>query len=142
MGSGSVSRCTNAKMLTCLCRAKSAAAGYAAALELRSATRVLHLIHEAQLNPHRAAGDTVSAVQFCYGSCGVCPSVGHHSLYPGDYQQQQQPPGLKSDVCCCRTLIDCFMLSNVAAFQPAHSLLQKGLQRTSSASQQHQQQVH
>jgi hypothetical protein len=38
------------------------AGGYAAALCLRSATRVLHLIHEEDLNPNRAAGDTVRAV--------------------------------------------------------------------------------
>ncbi|KAF6264836.1 hypothetical protein COO60DRAFT_1698169 [Scenedesmus sp. NREL 46B-D3] len=37
----------------------SMAGGYAAALCLRSATRVLHLIHEEDLNPNRAAGDTV-----------------------------------------------------------------------------------
>ncbi|WIA16944.1 hypothetical protein OEZ85_013866 [Tetradesmus obliquus] len=35
------------------------AGGYAAALCLRSATRVLQLIHEEDLNPDRAAGDTV-----------------------------------------------------------------------------------
>eukprot|EP00882_Tetradesmus_deserticola_P007204 GHRQ01007585.1.p1 GENE.GHRQ01007585.1~~GHRQ01007585.1.p1 ORF type:complete len:223 (+),score=50.67 GHRQ01007585.1:163-831(+) len=37
----------------------SLAGGYAAALCLRSATRVLHLVHEEDLNPNRAAGDTV-----------------------------------------------------------------------------------
>jgi len=39
----------------------SQSAGYAAALCLRSATRVLQLIHEEQLDPSKAAGDTVSA---------------------------------------------------------------------------------
>lgn len=36
------------------------AGGYAAALCLRSATRVLQIIHEEDLNPDRAAGDTVN----------------------------------------------------------------------------------
>eukprot|EP00879_Flechtneria_rotunda_P018772 GHRR01019705.1.p1 GENE.GHRR01019705.1~~GHRR01019705.1.p1 ORF type:complete len:278 (+),score=82.79 GHRR01019705.1:127-960(+) len=38
---------------------RTLAGGYAAALNLRSATRVLQLIHEEQLDPYTAAGDTV-----------------------------------------------------------------------------------
>lgn len=43
-----------------LCRSDSLTAGYAAVLHLRSATRVLQLIHQQQLDPSLPAGQTVS----------------------------------------------------------------------------------
>jgi hypothetical protein len=41
-------------------RSDSQEAGYAAVLHLRSATRVLQLIHQQQLDPSQPAGETVS----------------------------------------------------------------------------------
>jgi hypothetical protein len=51
----------------------SLAAGYAAAVCLRSATRVLHLVHEQQLDPAQPAGQTVSVG--CWWRHAVVPGV-------------------------------------------------------------------
>jgi hypothetical protein len=52
-------------LLACCCccchSSDSLAGGYAAALCLRSATRVLQLLHEEDLDPNSEAGDTVSS---------------------------------------------------------------------------------
>jgi hypothetical protein len=47
------------QLLSSCVRSDSLAAGYAAVLHLRSATRVLQLIHQQQLDPDLPAGETV-----------------------------------------------------------------------------------
>jgi len=61
------------------------AAGYAAALCLRSATRVLEVLHEEHLNPNRPAGETVR-VSVCQAACPSltnCVQCSRHSNVTG-----------------------------------------------------------